>query len=285
VIVPAPPQRARASTPGARRRAFAEHVGIDYSGAGPPDAGCSGLRVFRSVDGREAEEVRAPGAGGRRRWSRRALAEWLLARLGPAPSGSSAAGRGWREPGRVVVGIDHCFSFPVPWLEARDLSTWDAFLARFCEEWATDRESVARCRPARAYAGEVARFRLCEAWTSSAKSVFQFGMNGQVAASSHAGIPWLRRLRRELGAAVHFWPFDGWQVPPGKHAIAEVYPSIFRNRFPRDGRNADQQDAYAVAEWLRTRDAAGLLRSYFEPGLTPEEREIAKVEGWVLGIM
>jgi hypothetical protein len=250
---------------------FREHVGIDYSGAGAPDAGCAGLRVFRSERGAEAVEVRAPGPRAGRRWSRRALAEWLLARL--------------RQPGPVVVGIDHCFSFPRPWLAARGLASWDEFLARFCAEWPTDRDGVARCRPRGAYAGEAVRLRLCETWTSSAKSVFQFGMNGQVATSSHAGIPWLRRLRAELGGAVHFWPFDGWRVPCGKHAIAEVYPSLLRKRFPRDGRSADQQDAYAVAEWLRGRDAAGLLAHYFEPRLTAGEREVAELEGWVLGLL
>ncbi len=213
----------------------------------------------------------APGARARR-FSRRALFAWLAARLrGRAP---------------VVVGIDHCFSFPMAWLDARRLRTWDAFLERFCAEWPTDRETVARCRPAGAYAGEGVRLRLCETWTSSAKSVYQFGMSGSVASSSHAGIPWLRLLRRELGSAVHFWPFDGWRPPAGRSVIAEVYPSIFRNRFARaDDRNPDQQDAYAVAEWLRTRDAMGALAAYFEPRLTAEERRVAAVEGWVLGIL
>ena len=249
---------------------FREHVGVDYSGAGAPDAGCAGLRVYRAVGGGEATEVRPPG-GARRRWSRVLLASWLAERLAA--------------PGPVIVGLDHCFSFPKAWLDARGLPSWDAFLARFCGEWPTDREPVARCRPPRAYAGEQARFRLCERWTSSAKSVFQFGMSGQVAASSHAGLPWLRRLRAERGGAVHFWPFDGWSPPPGRHVVAEVYPSILRSRFPRDGRDADRQDAYAVAEWLRTRDAAGLLAPYFTPGLTAAERRVARVEGWILGIL
>ena len=249
---------------------FHEHIGIDYSGAGEPSAGCSGLRVFRSSGGREAVEVR-PEPGTRRRWSRVLLAGWLAETL--------------RAEAPIIVGIDHCFSFPKAWLDARRLSTWDAFLERFCAGWPTHREAVARCRKPDAYARERARLRLCEKWTSSAKSVFQFGMNGQVAASSHAGIPWLRRLRADLGPAVHFWPFDGWSPPPGRHVVAEIYPAILRRRFEgRRGWTGDQKDAYAVAEWLRTRDEAGLLEAYFEPGLTAEEREIANVEGWVLGI-
>ncbi len=249
---------------------FREYVGIDYSGAGAPDAACSGLRVYRSASGGAPVEVLAPGPRGPRRWSRRALAEWLLARL--------------RRPGPVVVGIDHCFSMPKPWLDRRRLASWDAFLDDFAERWPTDRRTVASCRRGRSDHRETERFRACERWTSSAKSVFQFGMNGQVATSSHAGIPWLRRLRAELGPAVHFWPFDGWRVARGGHVIAEVYPALFRNRFPHEGRSGDQQDAFAVAEWLRTRDAAGLLAPYFEPPLTDEERRVAAVEGWILGV-
>lgn len=270
---------------GRRAARFAEYVGIDYSGAGPPDAGCSGLRVYRADPGATATEVLAPVAfppgpsaapgvaarGRGRRWSRRALAEWLLARL--------------QEPGPAVVCVDHCFSLPRPYLDRRGLATWDAFLEDFAARWPTDQRAVASCRPARPYLDEVERFRLCERWTSSAKSVYQFGMNGQVATSSHAGIPWLRWLRARRGSAVHFWPFDGWDPPAGVHVLAEVYPSLFRNRFAREGRSADQQDAFAVAEWLRTRDALGALSGYFEPRLGAEERRIAAVEGWILGVL
>ena len=47
-------------------------------------------------------------------------------------------------------------------------------------------------------------------------------IQGSVAKSTHAGIPWLRYLRQQLGGRVHFWPFDGWAIPPGKWAIAEA---------------------------------------------------------------
>jgi hypothetical protein len=250
--------------------AFQDWIGIDYSGAGLPDAACSGIRVYRS-DGSEAVEVRPPGARGPGRFSRRALAEWLAVRLAA--------------PGPAVVGIDHGFSFPKAWLDRRGLASWDAFLEEFAARWPTDRASVASSRPPHAYAAEVERLRLCERWTSSAKSVFQFGMNGQVATSTHAGLPWLRFLRARLGPAVHFWPFDGWRPRRGVHVVAEVYPSILRNRFPRGGRNVDQQDAFAVAEWLRTRDEAGALPAYFEPRLTRDERAVAGVEGWILGVL
>ena len=128
-------------------------------------------------------------------------------------------------------------------------------------------------------------FRLTEKWTSSAKSVFRFDVQGSVAKSTHAGISWLRRIRREVGNSVHFWPFDGWEVPEGKSVVAEVYPSIFSKRYPRSGRTADQQDAYCVARWLSEAEQRGILSRYFDPPLTDEERSIADLEGWILGIV
>jgi hypothetical protein len=41
---------------------------------------------------------------------------------------------------------------------------------------------------------------------------------------------------------------------------------------------------YAVAAWLRRADQTGSLGIYFNPPLTPEERGIAKIEGWILGV-
>ncbi len=69
--------------------------------------------------------------------------------------------------------------------------------------------------------GTADEFRLTERWTSSAKSVFQLDEQGTVGKSTHAGIPWLRWLRDELGARAHFWPFDGWTVP-AEAAVASL---------------------------------------------------------------
>ena len=51
----------------------------------------------------------------------------------------------------------------------------------------------------------------------------------------------------------------------------------------RNGRNGDEQAAYAVAAWLQRADLTGSLGSYFKPPLMPEGREVAAVEGWILG--
>ena len=48
----------------------------------------------------------------------------------------------------------------------------------------------------------------------NAKSVFHFDVQGSVAKSTRAGIPWLRFIRQRLGARIHFWPFDGWMFLP-----------------------------------------------------------------------
>lgn len=83
---------------------------------------------------------------------------------------------------------------------------------------------------------------------------------------------------------MHFWPVDGWNVPEDKSVIAEAYPSIFKNRYHREDRSADQQDAYAVARWLTEADDRGILDRYFDPPLTDEDRRIADLEGWIMGI-
>jgi hypothetical protein len=130
------------------------------------------------------------------------------------------------------VGIDHAFSFPMPYFERYALpeGDWDHFLADFQEYWPTheDRARVADIRKSsgQARSGDRAWFRLTDRLSGSAKSVFHFGIPGQVAPSTHAGLPWLRYIREELRRAevrVHFWPFDGWQIPEGMSVVAEVY--------------------------------------------------------------
>ena len=114
--------------------------------------------------------------------------------------------------------------------------------------------------------------------------MFHFGVPGSVAKSGHAGIPWLRWLRRTLGPTVHFWPFDGWVPKSGIHVIVEVYPSLWRGRYPIAGRTPDQQDAYTVSRWLQETDLAGNLAQFFQPSLTENEQAIADLEGWILGV-
>lgn len=91
-------------------------------------------------------------------------------------------------------------------------------------------------------------------------------------------------LRRQFGARVHFWPFDGWVIPPRRSAVAEVYPSLWRHAYAQEERTPDQHDAYTVATRLREADRDGRLAAALSPALTPLQRAVAQVEGWILGV-
>lgn len=193
----------------------------------------------------------------------------------------------------TLVGIDHGFSFPLRYFERYRLKPdWPAFLDGFQRHWATDEDHTyvdfirdGHCGNGAARLGSSKWRRLCEERTGRAKSVFHFDMQGSVAKSTHSGIPWLRFIRQRFGARVHFWPLDGWDIPKGRSAIAEVYPSLWRREFAVEGRTSDQHDAYCIAAWLSRADNDGRLAAYLNPNLTPSERTVAQVEGWILGVM
>lgn len=254
-------------------------IGIDYSGAKTPLSRNAALQVYESRCGEEPQPVLSPSSTdeSKRNWCRREIANWLADRA--------------RQNTPFIVGIDHGFSFPISYFKRYALSSWDQFLTDFAEYWPTDRDEIhvdafrwQNDGSESQRTGSNREFRLTEKWSSSAKSVFQFDVQGSVAKSTHAGIPWLLRIRNDLGDRIHFWPFDGWIPLEGKSVIAEIYPSIFRNRFPRQERSCDKQDAYSVARWLSETSQAGILHRYFNPPLTDHEGEIAHLEGWILGI-
>ena len=266
---------------------FELFVGIDYSGAETPESRLKGLQVYTARPGElpQKQRSRAPSNNGQPcNWTRKEIAEWLI----------ELAQQGVR----YIAGIDHGFSFPQSYFDRYKLTSWPQFLDDFTHHWPTDREHtyVDFCRdpvprPWPDWPGPGLRvgttneFRLCEKWTSSAKSVFQFGVQGSVAHSTHAGIPWLRRIRQACGNRVHVWPFDGWQLPASGAVIAEVYPSIFRKRYCHEGgTSTDEQDAYAVTRWLSETEALGALERYANPPLSASERQEADIEGWILGV-
>ena len=195
-------------------------IGIDYSGAKTATSRLRGLQVFASRPANASpEHWRSPtrsSNGGCVNWTRKEVYERLLE--------ETRAGR------RFLAGIDHCFSFPESFFKRYDIArTWPDFLDDFVRHWPTheDTASVERVRdgsmhrnhsapPPGQRTGDTNELRICERWTSSAKSVFQFDVQGSVAKSSHAGIPWLKKLRDEVGNSLHFWPFDGWEPDSGK---------------------------------------------------------------------
>lgn len=256
---------------------FRRYVGVDYSGAKTPSCGLPGLRVYVATARREPVEV-SPPRGGSKHWSRRGVAEWLIQLLS--------------DDERTIVGIDHGFSFPLRYFERHGLALdWPAFLDDFCAHWptASPDTSVEMVRTGAtgrgaARGGEPTWRRLAETRSRRAKSVFHFDVQGSVAKSTHAGLPWIREIRARLADRVHVWPFDGWLPREGRSVLAEVYPSMWSASFPADGRTADQHDAWTVAAWLREADRAGRLPTCFAPAISETERATAAVEGWILGL-
>ena len=252
---------------------FSHYIGIDYSGAQAPVSRLAALQVYGCDRSGMPQTVR-PYDPHARNWCRKEIARYCGQQLaGPEP---------------CVIGIDHGFSFPQSYFKRHRLTAWDDFLQHFCRYWATERdhmyvEFVRRENPP---GGTTDELRLCEQWTSGAKSVFQFDVQGSVAKSTHAGLPWIKALRHagDLRDRVHFWPFDGFMVPAGRSVVAEIYPALFKRRYPKAERSPDQQDAFAVAMWLKDMDERGALGEYFNPPLNLPERRRAQLEGWILGV-
>jgi len=256
--------------------AFQRYIGIDYSGAKTPDCSLKGLRIYQASQTGDAVEVMPP-AGSKKYWTRRGLAHWLLDLLSDGVP--------------TLVGIDHSFSFPQHYFETHKIEpVWDLFLEDFCQHWPTDcenmyvdfvREGIHGHGGLRH--GNSRWRRLCEE-RAGAKSVFHFDVPGSVAKSTHAGLPWLLFLRRKLGKKVHFWPFDGWDLPLGRSTIVEAYPSLWSKEYSRDERTPDQHDAYVVASWLQQTDQTGKLRDFLYPHLRFGDYAVVRYEGWIMGI-
>jgi len=254
---------------------FQRYIGIDYSGAQTPHSPLKGLRVYLSDGLSQAIEILPPSS--RRYWSRSEIAEWLIIEL--------------EREIPTFVGMDHGFSFPLAYFNLHHLPlNWDLFLSDFQRHWPTDtpinvdavREGQVGKGAARS--GNARWRRLTEQRSIKAKSVFHFDVPGSVAKSTHAGLPWLLYLRKRLRQTVHFWPFDGWEIPYGHSVILESYPALWSKAFSIEDRTQDQHDAYSIASWVARADGQDQLLPLFHPNLTPEERKIAHIEGWIFGV-
>ncbi len=257
---------------------FSRYIGIDYSGAETPTSSLKGLRVYITSGAEPPVEVMPPPSG-KKYWTRRGLAEWLVATLSEDVS--------------TIVGIDHAFSFPLRYFETHGLlPDWPRFLEDFQRHWPTDGDLVyvdfireGALGNGAARSGNARWRRLTEDRARGAKSVFHFDVQGSVAKSTHSGIPWLLFIRKQLGDRVHFWPFDGWVIPARRSAIVEVYPALWSREFAVGDRTGDQHDAYSIAAKLALSDQAGALDQMLEPRLSESERVVAGVEGWILGVL
>lgn len=252
---------------------FKHYIGIDYSGAETPASRLKGLQVIMATQDDDPVKIR-PYDDKIWNWTRKEIADWIVDTINS------------KHP--VIIGLDHGFSFPLSYMIQYRLNSWDEFLDDFCEHWPTDQDSifVDHIRIDVGRTGDSAELRLCEKYTSSAKSVFQLDGQGAVGKSTHTGIPWLRLIRThpQISGKIHFWPFDGFQVPEDQTVIAEAYPSIFRRRYQRVYKSPDEHDAYSIARWLQECDRQNNLDYYFKPQLPEKAMQQVKLEGWILGI-
>ena len=69
-----------------------------------------------------------------------------------------------------------------------------------------------------------------------------------------------------------------------RSVVAEVDPSLLSGSLTRERRKPDQTDACSAASWMRHADLDGTLAGFLSPCLTPAERMVASIEGWILGV-
>jgi hypothetical protein len=252
---------------------FNRYVGIDYSGRLAPVSRIAELQVFSATPTSNPEPILVPSAGAQH-WCRKDLAAWCIREL--------------MRDSRSFFAIDHGFSFPAAYMRRHELTSWNQFLHHLHGLWPTDRDHmyVDFVRKKNPPSGAPHELRLCEQWTESAGSVFDFIHPGAFAYSTHAGIVWLHHMRQHPGLLdrVHFWPFDGFDVPMHKSVVAETSSSLFHRRFAGGDRGRDEHEAYSVAMWLKQVDGRSSLEQYLNPPLTPPERQIAEIEGWIIGV-
>jgi len=256
---------------------FQRYIGIDYSGAQTANSSLKGLRVYSATASSKPIEVLPPKSTPKY-WTRRGIAEWLVASL--------------NEDIPTLVGIDHSFSFPMRYFEYHQLTQdWIHFLEDFQAHWPTDQDDITVDSIRKGLQGNGrhrsgnAKWRRLTEEKSKAKSVFHFDVPGQVAKSTHAGLPWLKYLIKNVSNNVHFWPYSGWDIPTGYSTVLEAYPALYNNNFNIEDRTADQHDAYSIAAWMQQADTEGELVDFLNPPITTTERTIAIVEGWIIGVI
>ena len=275
-------------------RSFDRYIGIDYSGAGLPTRSMAELAVC-TVDGDGCEVFppplrRGPDNRGPENWNREDIAKWLVDRLKEQET-------------PTLVGIDHAFSFPVAYFRLHPHllgGDWGDFLDDFRNYWPTHGRGVTVRSQ---YIRQVRRmmeieeggyrfglpnwFRLTD--PKGASACFDFMVKrGEVATSTHAGLPWLRYIRRKLkqaGAQVHFWPFDGWTICEGRSVVVEAYPRIWKRDVVSKGSTDHQKDAYVIARWMWEANKDDRLKECFIPHLNEAEFNQARKEGWIFGAM
>ena len=176
---------------------FDGYVGIDYSGAETPTSSLKGLRVYMADRGsppvrcsrRRARASTGRGAGSPSGWS----------------SGFPKTGRHWsasttRSPFRCGI------SRPIACCPIGRPSsmTFNTIGRPMATTFTSILFAMASVGNGAARSGNTRWRRLTEDTGRGAKSVFHFDVPGSVAKSTHAGLPWLRYIRQQMGRSGPF---------------------------------------------------------------------------------
>jgi hypothetical protein len=115
--------------------------------------------------------------------------------------------------------------------------------------------------------------------------------NGSVGGQVLTGVPVVRALRDDhrWGDAARIWPFETGLRPPADLGVvfAEVYPSLWKEIPPIEGKPKDAAQVRFVARFFAASDRAGELATLFagDPALTPAQRDqVEREEAWTLGV-
>ena len=243
--------------------AFARTIGIDYSGAETPTASLKGLRVYLAEGDAPPVEVPPPpspaqilDAQGHRRMAggtaRRGCAD--AGRHRPRLFVPAALFRGARAVARLAGAsstISSAIGRPTR-ITPMSISSATASVGN-----GAARMGNARWR------------RLTEERAGGAKSVFHFDVQGSVAKSTHAGIPWLRFIRQRLGRARAFLAVRRLGHPGGalghRRGLSGVVVARLRQRGPHR----------RPARRLQHRRLAFARRPGWQPCGVPEARSNA----------
>jgi len=224
---------------------------------------------------------------------------------------------------RVIFGFDHSFSFPDGFYEVvtgNRWKTWEQLLDLLCfgtqgnqklpsvndepREWAKaandcicERLNIKSGGP---FWGHNFKYqetdpeffekptrlkekRLTEERCPKTKPIYKIGGKGTVGLQSLYGIQHLAKLRYDLkdrGVKLFCWPFDGWDFPSSGHILVEMYPALANKK-----EKTDENDAEACSIWLYEQDKANTLIKWFNPNLDDDELRLARLEGWILGVL
>jgi hypothetical protein len=257
--------------------AFERYVGIDYSGAQTPKSSLKGLRVYAADLLTLPQEVEPPPSP-RKYWTRRGIAEWLVERFSEAPP--------------TLVGIDHGFSFPLRYFKQHGLPLdWSYFLDDFQRHWPTDEDVYVDFVRDGSSGNGVARSgnprwrRVTELRARTAKSVFHFDVQGSVAKSTHAGIPWLRYIRQHAKDHVRFWPFDGWSVPPNSSVVERSILRFGAGLFQAQGEHPTSKTPLLSPNGCNGRTVMAALKSSSALSLSRMSARWPRLRGWILGVL